>query len=190
MPFERSDGVVSVRRYEIGDARGVFEAASESIDAIYPWMEWCHPGYAFEEAEEWVGHAATAGESGTSEFPMVVVAAGSGQILGSSGLNKIDPLHRIANLGYWIRTSAEGRGFATRATALAAVVGFTKLDLRRLEIVAVLDNVASRRVAEKVGATFEGVKRHGLFLHGRSHDAALYSLTRDDLPALEATISS
>jgi hypothetical protein len=32
--------------------------------------------------------------------------------------------------------------------------------------------------------------RHGLFIHGKSHDAALYSLTRDDLTALRARIEA
>jgi RimJ/RimL family protein N-acetyltransferase len=116
MRFELSDGVVGVRRYQIGDAADVFAAASESIGDINPWMEWAHPGYALREAEEWVAHAAGSWGGG-SEYPMVVAEADTGRLLGPSGLNKIDTQHGAANLGYWIRSSEAGRGLATRAGA-------------------------------------------------------------------------
>jgi RimJ/RimL family protein N-acetyltransferase len=62
-----------------------------------------------------------------------------------------------ANVGYWVRTSRTGQGIATAAVRLVARFGFEDLGLRRLELLIAVHNVASRRVAEKVGATLEGV---------------------------------
>jgi ribosomal-protein-serine acetyltransferase len=42
--------------------------------------------------------------------------------------------------------------------------------------------MVSQRVAEKSGALREGVLRNRLLLHGKIHDAAMYSLTPEDLP--------
>jgi RimJ/RimL family protein N-acetyltransferase len=53
-----------------------------------------------------------------------------------------------------------------------------------VEIKAAVGNVPSHRVAEKAGAHYEGIQRAALFLHGRAHDAKLWSLTREDLSAL------
>ncbi|MGL5096173.1 MAG: GNAT family N-acetyltransferase, partial [Planctomycetia bacterium] len=60
-----------------------------------------------------------------------------------------------------------------------AAWAFAETNLVRLEIVAAVDNHASRRVAEKAGAVFEGIARRRLLVHGASHDAAVYSLVRD-----------
>ena len=44
-----------------------------------------------------------------------------------------------------------------------------------------VENEASRRVAERAGATFEGTLRHRILLHGVYHDAHLYSLIRTEI---------
>src|SRR5438876_1019870 len=62
-----------------------------------------------------------------------------------------------ANVGYWVRTSQTGQGIATAAVRLIAWFGFEDLGLLRLELLIAADNPASRRIAEKVGATFERV---------------------------------
>src|SRR5262249_23746632 len=101
-----------------------------------------------------------------------------GRILGGCGLNQIRPEHRLANLGYWVRTSETGHGVATAAVRELQRFAFTQTNLIRLEIVVAVHNIASQRVAEKSGAIREGRLRARLVLHGKPHDAALYALLR------------
>jgi len=72
---------------------------------------------------------------------------------------------RSANVSLW-----------TTAARLADRFAFRELKLTRHEIVARVDNVASRRVAEKVGPTFEYVARNRLLHKGRPYDASVYLL--------------
>ena len=62
--------------------------------------------------------------------------------------------------------------------------GHTRGALTRLEIVVPVGNVRSQRVAEKLGAHYEGIARQRLRVKGESVDAWQYSLTLDDLPRL------
>ena len=39
------------------------------------------------------------------------------RFLGGCGINHISRVHRFGNLGYWVRTSATGRGIAVSAVA-------------------------------------------------------------------------
>jgi RimJ/RimL family protein N-acetyltransferase len=48
--------------------------------------------------------------------------------------------------------------------------------LNRIEILVAVDNLASQRVAAKVGAVREGILRNRLLLHGKIHDAVMFSL--------------
>lgn len=174
-------GIV-IRPYEIGDVPALYEAASESVEAIYPWMSWCHPGYAFEEAKAWVEHQVPAFKSG-GQFEFVIVSR-EGAILGACGLNQIDRANRRANLGYWVRSSASRQGVATRAVRLLVDWALRNTDLERMEVVVATGNLASLRVAEKAGAAREGVLRSRLMLHGQAHDAVMFSFVRGaNLPA-------
>ena len=61
---------------------------------------------------------------------------------------------------------------------------FEDLGLRRLELLIAVENLASRRVAEKVGATLEGVLPAGSHGHGKlQHGSYCFSLTRGQGPA-------
>ncbi|BBA36306.1 putative ribosomal-protein-serine acetyltransferase [Methylocaldum marinum] len=56
----------------------------------------------------------------------------------------------FGNIDYWVKQSRQGQGIATRAVRLVAPFDFSRIGLTRLEFVAVVNNYASRRVAEKV----------------------------------------
>jgi ribosomal-protein-serine acetyltransferase len=181
---ELTDGVITLRPYQMEDAEDLYAAVRESMAELSPWMPWCHQGYSIEESREWIASHKEDGEK-PNEHGFRIGDARTGRYLGGVGLNQINDLHRAANLGYWVRTSAAGRGVATRATRLAARFGFEQLGLIRIEIVAAVGNLASQRVAEKVGAVREGVLRNRLLINGAPHDAVLTSLVPEDLKSWE-----
>lgn len=131
-----------------------------------------------EEAAQWATSQALAFKQGQEyEF---VVTDGKGRFLGGCGLNHINVADRIANLGYWVRTSEMGRGIALQAVLEVVEFAFKETSLERLEIVCAVENRASRRVAEKSGAVREGVARGRIYLHGQARDAIVYSILRTD----------
>jgi ribosomal-protein-serine acetyltransferase len=175
-----SDGRISIRPYRGDDTAALFEAVRESVDQIAPWLDWCHPNYSRSDSETWVSSRDAAWRRGV-EYSFVIVDAATQTFLGGCGLNDIHPVHGFANLGYWVRRRWTGRGAATAAAGLVARFGFEQRGLKRIEIVAAVDNKASQRVAEKAGAHREGVLRCRLTIHGKVHDAVLYSLIPADL---------
>ena len=175
MRTELSNDVVRIRRYRAADAPLLFEAALESVNEMFTWVSWCHPNYTVEESQSFVLSSENAWNQKTT-FDFAVFDASSGLFLGGVGLNQIKRKNNFANLGYWVRSGQTRRGVATAATLLAAEFGFEDLRLNRIEILTALENVASQRVAEKVGAKKEGILRSRLVLHNRPQDAVMYSL--------------
>jgi ribosomal-protein-serine acetyltransferase len=169
---------IRIRPYQPDDVERLYEAARESIPAMQPWMPWCHAGYTIEDARAWVEMRPQEWGAG-NEYSFVIEDAG-GHFLGGCGLNQINPLHRSANLGYWLRLSARRKGITTRAVRLLVDWTFRETDIDRIEIVAAVGNFASQRVAEKVGATREGIRRQGLLLNRHRHDAVVFSILRSD----------
>jgi ribosomal-protein-serine acetyltransferase len=165
-----------VRLYQQSAAEQMHAAALESVAEIYRWMAWCHERYSLAEAREWVAVQEDLAKQGRA-YEFAIFDEGD-HFLGGCGINQINKPDRFANLGYWVRTSAMGRGVAPAAVRLVAEYAFQETDLIRLEIVCAVRNTRSQRVAEKVGAVREGVLRSRLLLPTRPSDAVMYSLVR------------
>ena len=174
-----TDGTITVRAPTPSDARAHYEAVVESLGSVDRWLDWAHDGYRVEESTAFIARAAEGHEAG--DLYEFFVFDADGDFLGGCGLNRLDLRFMRSNLGYWVRSSAAGRGVATKAARLLARFGFERLGLQRIEIIAATGNLPSQRVAEKVGATKEGVLRNGIRYRGKNIDAVLYSLIPGDL---------
>ena len=176
---EITDGVILMRPFHVRDANETFAAVRESLTELKPWMSFAHDGYAIQETKEFIRITRARWEEGTL-FAFAITDAKTGSILGGCSLSHIHPVYHLCNLGYWVRTSRRGEGIAVRATRLAAGYAFEKLGLIRLEIIMAVDNTASRRVAEKAGAHYEGVLHNRMVVGREIYDAHMYSLIPQD----------
>lgn len=176
-------GELLLRPYRPDDASELYAAARESIAEVSPWMKWCHPDYSIEESRTWLAQCAERAQEGT-EYNFAITDSKDGTFLGGCGLNNVNLLDKVANLGYWVRTSRTRRGIATTATRLLARFGLEELKLNRIEIIAATDNQVSQRVAEKAGATREGVLRNRLVVHENVYDMVILSFIPQDLEKL------
>ena len=169
---------VRIRPFEESDAAELTAAALESVTEMMPWMPWCHPGYLESDSVAWI-HATIEGhEAGTMhEFAILDEV---GRYAGGCGISQINRQTGVANLGYWVRTSATGRGIAPVAVRQLAAWAFQNTPLHRLEIVVAVANLRSQRVAEKAGAHRDAVLRKRVLVHGQPSDAVLYSILRPD----------
>jgi|ERR1044071_1212564 RimJ/RimL family protein N-acetyltransferase len=177
--IELSDGQILIRPYRAEDTGAVYEAVRESIKEISVWMPWCHPDYAIEETTAFITSREEAWTN-DREYTLGIFDARTKKFLGSTGLNFVNRVHNCANLGYWVRSSATGRGVASRAARLVARYGLEHLGFQRIEILAAVGNLPSQRAAEKAGALREAVLRKRLLVKGEPQAAVLYSLVAED----------
>jgi RimJ/RimL family protein N-acetyltransferase len=182
MKTEFSDGTITIRPYREADIQSLYEAVRESINEVSQWMSWCHAGYTIDESRAFIRSRDEA-RAKAEEYGFGIFDAQTEAYMGDVGLNHLVREYLYANLGYWVRTSCARRGVASRAARLAARFAFEELGLQRVEIVAAVGNVGSRRAAEKAGAVREGVLRKRIVLRGKTHDAVLYSLVAEDMPS-------
>ncbi|HET9017704.1 MAG TPA: GNAT family N-acetyltransferase [Thermomicrobiaceae bacterium] len=92
-----------------------------------------------------------------------LVRKSDGIVVGDCGLERMDEGGIVqAELGYDLRADCWGRGLATEAAAAVRDHAFTALGLPRLISLVQVGNLASRRVAEKIGMRLDAeVTRHG-----------------------------
>ena len=175
-----TDSFIKLIRFDLIDTNEVFLAIRESLNELIPWMTWCHRQYAIEETKQYLERLDEAWSKG-KEYSFAVIDSRDNTFIGGCGFNDINYELKKANLGYWIRTSKTRQGFATYIVKLLARFAFDELKLIRTEILIATENTASQRVAEKAGATKEGILRNGLVVRDQIFDAVMYSLIPDDL---------
>ncbi len=104
-----------------------------------------------------------------------------GVLVGAIGMG-VNSLNYRGHIGYWVAAPARGQGVCTRALTLVSSWGLEELGLQRLELITDPGNVASQRVAEKVGFRREGVLRsHLQHRDGRRRDSVMFSLLPGEL---------
>jgi len=171
------DEELLLRPFHLSDSTGLYCAVKESLPELKPWMSWATDSYNELSAREYITIARARWEEGT--FYGFAITRGE-EILGACTLSSLHPIYHFCNLGYWVRTSCHGQGIAGRAAKLVARFAFEELGLIRVEIVIAVDNLASLRVAEKIGAHDEGVLLNRMVVGKSIFDAKMYSLLPSD----------
>jgi len=175
-----SNDALLLRAFRPEDAQAIFEAVAESKRELAPWLPWCHEKYTIADTVEFLnGRGAAFQKDGEHGF--VIIERATDRFVGATGINQLDKTALRANLGYWLRTSATGRGYAVTSTLMVARWAFESLALERIEIVVATGNDRSQRVAQRAGAKREGIARKRLRVGDAQHDAVIFSLVREDL---------
>jgi RimJ/RimL family protein N-acetyltransferase len=174
-----TDGVVTLRSFEFGEENALHKAVQESLAELEPWMSWASEKYTSETALNFITLTRAYWSNG-SLYAFAITDAKTGGLIGGCSLSHIHPVYHFCNLGYWVRTSRQGEGIAGRAAQLAARFAFEKVKLIRAEVVIAVGNDASKRVAEKIGAHYEGILLNRIVVGKQVCDAHMFSLLPSD----------
>ena len=84
-------------------------------------------------------------------------------------------------IGYHTVKAMTGRGYATEAVRAFLPVMMERLSLSEVDGICDANNIASRRVLEKCGFTYEGtLRREYSRFDGQVLDSCMYSITYDE----------
>jgi RimJ/RimL family protein N-acetyltransferase len=136
--------------------------------------------YTPEGAGAWIARVERARGTG-AVLALAIAHAGEPQALGNVNLVRFDDAAGSAALGYWLAPAARGRGLAARAARLLCRWGFEQLRLDSVELAILPENRASQRVAERLGARRQGLRRDSHEADGRRWDMLIYALAPEDL---------
>lgn len=153
-------------------------AAVEADRALFDrWLRWSGTVDSLEAARSFIARAAELEREGRG-FHLGLWRGAA--LLGGVPCWFIDPVHRVAEIGYWLSRGAQGQGLATRGARVVVEHLFTHHQVNRVEFQCRTENEASRRVAERVGGRLEGVRRQSHWVAGAFRDHAVYALLAED----------
>ncbi|RLP95495.1 N-acetyltransferase [Micromonospora sp. BL4] len=135
--------------------------------------------YTEADARWWIDAGAPAAWTGGGAAYAIADSA-TDRLLGAVGLNNPLPERGQAEIGYWVRPAARGRGIAAAATRALSEHAFATGTVR-LELLTEAENAPSQRVALAAGFGYEGVRRSaGSGRGGGRHDLLAWVRLADD----------
>lgn len=174
-PVELGDDQLALRLPVKGDANTVTRACQDR--ELQRWIPVPVP-YDATHAAAWIEDTERSWDA-DEELRWVICDRATGDLVGAVGLHAHDATMR--EIGYWTAPWARGRGVMTGAGRLVCRWGFEGLALQRIEWWANVGNDASRRVAEKLGFTMEGMCRSRLLHRGERLDGWVAGLLPGEL---------
>ncbi|MFG1376970.1 GNAT family N-acetyltransferase [Xanthobacter autotrophicus] len=120
-----------------------------------------------------------------------IVEAATGRAVGHATYMRMEPAHRVIEVGNILYTPALQRTpGATEAMYLMARHVFEDLGYRRYEWKCNALNAPSRRAAERLGFSYEGLFRQHMIVKGLSRDTAWYALLDHEWPRARAAFEA
>lgn len=152
---------LTIRCWDPRDAPRLAEAIDTSLDHLRPWMPWAaREPRPLDEKMELLRAFRGRFDLG-EDFVYGIFARDESEVIGGSGLHtRAGP--GALEIGYWIRASRIGRGFAREAAAALTAVAIRVCGVDRVEIRVDPANDASLRVPRALGFSQEATLRRRL----------------------------
>ncbi len=141
--------------FKMADAEEVYACITPGIARFMSW----EPPRSFDEYK--ANRQASLQANHQSVFSFVIRRIDSMECLGVAALDDAD--QPTPELGIWLKESAHGHGYGTEA--IKAVAGWATKTLSKESFLypVAVENVASRRIAEKLNGAIVGIRRNAKY---------------------------
>jgi ribosomal-protein-alanine N-acetyltransferase len=160
-PWRDADAPALMRAYQDPEIQRWHVRRADSVAEAQSWLVAWRGGWATETEASWA-----------------IVDASSDELLGRAALKHLTFTDGSADVAYWTVPAARGRGVAPRAVATMSAWALGEAGFHRLDLAHAVGNVASCRVAAKVGFEPEGVQRSAWLQTDGRHDVHLHARIR------------
>ncbi len=177
------DDDVELRTMEESDGEDFHRLNSTDNATMKQWLPARDTERSLEETRKFIAGL----EAGFAEDKGIAVGIWyRGRLAGFLDAQRIKWSHKKTELGFWLGTSFEGKGIMTRSCHALIDYNFREFGLNRIEMECATGNTGSRRVAERLGFSQEGVKRQAAWLNDRFVDYVMYGLLAEDWRAADS----
>jgi RimJ/RimL family protein N-acetyltransferase len=181
-PYRIETQRLTIRCWEPRDAPLLADAVDSSLDHLRPWMPWVHDEPSSLEDRVALLRGFRGRFDLNEDFVYGIFSRDEREAIGGSGLHTRAG-HGALEIGYWIRASSVGRGYAREATAALTGVAFRVCGIDRVEIRVDPANDASLRIPRALGFAEEATLRRRLpSSEGKQpRDSVVFTLFADEL---------
>ncbi len=119
----------------------------------------------------------------------VVEHTATHKVIGTCSYVSIEGDYKIAEIGYSILSDLWGQGFGTEVADALTGFAFDRIGVQRVFARVLPQNLASKRVLERIGFEYEGTLKKGFYFDGKVSDIEVYGMTDDVFFALNKELN-
>ena len=165
----------TIRPFRRRDTGALHEAIEASIKDLQQWLPWAN-AYDRSVAQRFIRDSASAWAEGRAFDFAVRTSEEPNRHIGNVSIWWTSRQNGIGEIGYWIRSDMTGKGVGTEVTARAVQIGFDELGCHKIVLRIAVGNVASERIAQRLGFTYEGILRDEVRIGDEWIDHTAWSL--------------
>jgi ribosomal-protein-serine acetyltransferase len=173
----RVDDEVELVPLVVAQSARLFAVVDANRAYLREWLPWVDRTNAVADTTAFLEASVRARDAGAAYG--FLIERGH-DVCGTIGLNRIDKGNRSADLGYWLAQDAQRQGIVTAACRVLLRFGFASAQLNRVTLGAAVGNERSRRVAERLGFSYEGTSLEAEWVRDRFVDHARYAMLKRD----------
>ena len=164
-----------LREIQHSDAQALFSYFSRDVVTLYfdlPTFQ--HMDEAYELVKTWQENF----QQKKAIRWAICLKDNPNQLIGSCGFHNFSSEHFRAEIGYELHPAFWQQGITTEAVSAIISFGFDTYKLNRIEAFIDPDNLASRKLLEKIKLVSEGILRDYFFEKGRFVDGEIFALLK------------
>lgn len=173
-PIIETDRLI-IRMVRKSDAEDLYELCKRPETSRY--SAW-NPHRSLRETREYISYRLSQFRKKCCYF-FVVEEKASGRVIGTCSYGSFDEAYKVAEIGYSILSNKWNMGYATETADALMGYAFKRIGVQRVFVRILPDNLASIKVAEKLGLDFEGKHIKEFYFDGRASDVLIYAITDD-----------
>ena len=173
------DGELRLATVALADCAELFALVDANRAHLRQWLPWLDLNQSAADTKAFIERSTQGAAEGTG---WTLVIRYEGNLSGTIGFNWIDRANRACEIGYWLAEDATGKGLITRSVRALLDFAFDDLALNRINLSIAVGNHPSRKVAERLGFTEEGIARQAEWLYDHYVDLVRYAMLREHRP--------
>lgn len=165
-----------LRPFRRRDIDPLFRAVNASKPQLAEFLPWAATPYTRARAASFVKESIQSWRE-TRAYDLAIRRPDApGRHIGNVSVWHLSRPSRTGEIGYWVRTDETGLGIATEVSRAALRIGFQELGMHKVALRIALGNLASERIAVKLGFVREGVLREEIKVGDRWMDHSVWGL--------------
>lgn len=175
IPLLKTERLI-LRQMRVGDTADMYEYSC--IPEVSHYLLWSpHPH--MRHTREYLNYLQTRYRAG-DYYDWAVVLRDTGKMIGTCGFASFDKANNSAEIGYVLNPAYWHKGYAEEAVRRVLQFGFKELLLHRIEGRFMEENLKSRRVMERCGFTYEGLRRKAVMIKGNYETVGICAILKDE----------
>lgn len=150
LPYEvlPVEGNISLRQLKPEEAPVLFGLVDENREYLREWLPWVDHTHTPDDSAKFIAEMIQKRKEATEYGYAICI---DDEPVGHMSLMHVSDDKNLPEIGYWIASSASGQGNTTKAAQTLTDFGLHTLGLPKIIIMAKPENIASNKVAEKLG---------------------------------------